>query len=105
MKYLFLILLISCASTENFWHEKSAFKNNHPQVVIEIPAGTIEKYEIDKKNGGLKIDQRDGKPRLIKFLSYPANYGMIPQTLLPKNLGGDGDPLLVCKINIIINTT
>ena len=26
-------------------------------------------------------------------MGYPGNYGMIPQTLLPKELGGDGDPL------------
>lgn len=34
-----------------------------------------------------------GKPRIINYLGYPANYGMIPQTILPKELGGDGDPL------------
>ena len=33
------------------------------------------------------------KPREVKYLGYPGNYGMIPRTLLPKELGGDGDPL------------
>ena len=34
-----------------------------------------------------------GKPRLIDHKPYPVNYGMIPRTVLPINLGGDGDPL------------
>ena len=36
---------------------------------------------------------KDGKPRIVKYLGYPGNYGMVPKTLLPENLGGDGDPL------------
>jgi len=31
--------------------------------------------------------------RTIDYLPYPANYGMIPQTLLAKDRNGDGDPL------------
>jgi len=34
-----------------------------------------------------------GKPRLIQYRSYPVNYGMIPKTVLPLSVGGDGDPL------------
>ena len=30
---------------------------------------------------------------MINYLAYPANYGMIPQSILPKDKGGDGDPL------------
>ncbi|MFT6244352.1 MAG: inorganic pyrophosphatase [Salibacteraceae bacterium] len=62
-------------------------------AVIEIPAGTVEKWEVDKASGDLKLEHIDGKPRIINYLGYPANYGMIPRTYLPKELGGDGDPL------------
>ena len=41
----------------------------------------------------MKWEFRNGKPRIVKYLPYPGNYGMIPQTLLPKETGGDGDPL------------
>lgn len=62
-------------------------------VLVEIPAGSVEKWEMNKKSGQLAPDSIDGKPRRIQYLPYPANYGMIPQTLLPKKAGGDGDPL------------
>jgi inorganic pyrophosphatase len=62
-------------------------------VVVEIPAGTNAKWEVDKRDGALRWEIRDGQPRVVKFLGYPANYGMVPSTLLPKELGGDGDPL------------
>jgi len=62
-------------------------------AVIEIPAGTTAKWEVIKPHGELKWKFKKGKPRIVKYLSYPGNYGMIPQTLLPKELGGDGDPL------------
>ena len=62
-------------------------------AIIEIPAGSIEKWEINKSSGQLERDKIDGKPRTIKYLGYPANYGMIPGTLLKKSMGGDGDPL------------
>lgn len=62
-------------------------------VVVEIPAGTNAKWEVAKPDGHLKWEIRDGKPRIVKYLPYPGNYGMVPRTLLPKELGGDGDPL------------
>lgn len=55
---------------------------------IEIPGGTKEKWEVDKKTGVLKKDQKNGKDRVVNFLPYPGNYGFIPQTL-----SGDGDPI------------
>lgn len=61
--------------------------------VIEIPTGTNAKWEVDKSDGSLKWELKKGKPRMVKYLPYPGNYGMIPRTLLPKELGGDGDPL------------
>lgn len=62
-------------------------------VVVEIPTGTVEKWEVTKPEGSLKWEFKKGKPRIVKYLGYPGNYGMIPRTLLPKELGGDGDPL------------
>lgn len=62
-------------------------------VVVEIPSGTNAKWEVDKLDGRLKWEFENGKPRVVKYLPYPGNYGMIPRTLLSKQSGGDGDPL------------
>ena len=71
-------------------------------VVVEIPTGTNEKWEVSKKTGDIEWEFKKGKPRIVKFLGYPTNYGMIPRTLLPKDLGGDGDPLDVILIGSYI---
>ncbi|MFD2239220.1 inorganic diphosphatase [Aureimonas populi] len=52
-------------------------------VVIEIPAGSFTKYEIDPDNGHVIVDRFQSMP-----VVYPANYGSIPSSL-----AGDGDPL------------
>jgi inorganic pyrophosphatase len=52
-------------------------------VVIEIPRGSRNKYEIDHEDGRVFLDRR-----LFTATTYPADYGFLPQTL-----GGDGDPL------------
>ncbi len=62
-------------------------------VVVEIPTCTVAKWEVAKPEGSLKWEFKKGKPRIVKYLGYPGNYGMVPRTLLPKELGGDGDPL------------
>jgi inorganic pyrophosphatase len=62
-------------------------------VVVEIPAGTNAKWEVTKPEGLLHWEEKNGKPRVVKYLSYPGNYGMVPRTLLPDEEGGDGDPL------------
>jgi len=62
-------------------------------AVIEIPAGTIDKWELDKSTGQMKWEVVDDKPRVVNYIGYPGNYGMIPKTLLSKENGGDGDPL------------
>lgn len=74
------------------------FEDGDINVAVEIPAGTLEKWEVDKSNGQPKLEYVDGKPRIIKYLGYPGNYGMIPRTLLSKELGGDGDPLDVIAL-------
>lgn len=67
-------------------------------AIIEIPAGTNEKWEVRKSDGKLELNHKNGKPRIIKYLGCPGNYGMIPGTLLSKKIGGDGDPLDVLLI-------
>lgn len=62
-------------------------------VVVEIPTGTVDKWEVGKNSGHMNWQQLEDGPRRVKYLGYPGNYGMIPQTYLPKELGGDGDPL------------
>ena len=62
-------------------------------AVIEIPSGTRQKWEINKKTGVLEWEQGAGKGRIVDYLGYPGNYGFIPKTLLSKDQGGDGDPL------------
>lgn len=52
-------------------------------VVIEIPRGSRNKYEIDHETGRVFLDRR-----LFSATVYPADYGFIPDTL-----GDDGDPL------------
>ncbi len=52
-------------------------------VVVEIPRGSQNKYEFDKKSGLLMLDRV-----LFSAVHYPADYGIIPQTL-----ADDGDAL------------
>lgn len=61
-------------------------------AVVEIPAGTVEKWEVGL-DGTMRWDIQDGRPRRVKFLGYPCNYGIVPGALLGKEIGGDGDPL------------
>jgi len=71
-------------------------------AVIEIPAGTNAKFEVDHDAGHLFQEQRDGRPRVIDFLGYPGSYGFIPSTYLPPEDGGDGDPLDVLVLGAAI---
>lgn len=66
--------------------------NGLVNAVVEIPAGACDKWEV-KLDGVMRWDIKDGKPRHVKYLGYPANYGIVPRALLGKDLGGDGDPL------------
>ena len=80
---------------------KDSFGN--VQAVIEVPAGRTEKWEVDKEDGNLKWNFKKGKPRVLKYIGYPGNYGMVPRTLLPKELGGDGDPLDIILLGPPLN--
>lgn len=67
------------------WHDVTPGENLPGQfvVVVEIPARSSVKYELDKKTGLLKLDRI-----LYSAVHYPANYGFIPQTYAE-----DDDPL------------
>lgn len=69
----------------NVWHsiDKERVTPNDFLAVIEIPRGSKNKYELDKKSGMLILDRI-----LYTSTHYPANYGFIPKTL-----ADDGDPL------------
>lgn len=63
-------------------------------AIVEIPAGTSAKWEIDPEDPqSLYWEYEEGAPRIVQYLGYPGNYGSIPGTALPEDLGGDGDPL------------
>lgn len=52
-------------------------------VIVEIPKGKRNKYEVDKVTGLIKLDRY-----LYSSAVYPGDYGFIPQTLAE-----DHDPL------------
>jgi len=52
-------------------------------VIIEIPAGSRNKYEVDHATGRIKLDRM-----LFTATRYPHDYGFVDNTL-----GLDGDPL------------
>ena len=52
-------------------------------VLIEIPKGQRNKYEVDHATGRMRLDRM-----LFTSTRYPADYGFIEETL-----GEDGDPL------------
>ena len=69
-------------------------ENGSVRAIIEIPTGTSAKWEISKEDTkAVYWEYKKGKPRVVNYLGYPGNYGAIPGTALPKELGGDGDPL------------
>jgi inorganic pyrophosphatase len=67
------------------WHDVTPGDGIPAQfmAVIEIPARSNVKYELDKKTGLLKLDRV-----LYSAVHYPVNYGFIPQTFAE-----DDDPL------------
>jgi inorganic pyrophosphatase len=68
------------------WHDTyiddASIGNGFP-VIIEIPKGSTNKYEMDKETGLLRLDRV-----LHSAVYYPADYGFIPRTYCD-----DGDPL------------
>ncbi len=77
----------------NPWHDVTS-GDQAPEVVsaiIEIPANTRAKYELDKESGLLKLDRV-----LYSSIYYPANYGFIPRTFCD-----DQDPLDIVVLSQI----
>lgn len=71
-------------------------------VVVEVPAGTDEKWEVSEDGRQLQWEQEGGVGRVVRYLAYPANYGMVPRTRLTREAGGDGDPLDVLVLGASI---
>lgn len=76
----------------NLWHEVSPGNDipNTINVIIEIPKGSKNKYEIDKETGLIKLDRA-----MKTSQDYPFDYGFVPKTLWE-----DGDAL-----DVIVLTT
>jgi len=76
----------------NLWHDVP-LGDNVPEefnVIVEIPKGSNNKYEIDKETGLIALDRAN-----YSSSPYPADYGFAPQTLWD-----DGDAL-----DVLILTT
>ena len=69
----------------NLWHDLPTGPRPPEiiHVIVEIPSSTRNKYEFDHEGGFLRLNRV-----LSSALHYPADYGLIPQTLYD-----DGDPL------------
>ena len=69
----------------NLWHDVSRGENTPDELncIIEIPKGSPNKYEIDKKTGLIALDRAN-----YSSAPYPFDYGFVPQTLWD-----DGDAL------------
>src|SRR4051812_41363554 len=72
----------------NLLHDIEPGSAEEMNVVIEIPKGSQNKYEIDKKTGLIALDRV-----LYSAQTYPFDYGFVPQTLWD-----DGDALDVVVI-------
>ena len=75
----------------NMLHEIAPGTAEEMNVIVEIPKGSHNKYEIDKATGLIKLDRV-----LHTAQTYPFDYGFVPQTLWD-----DGDALDV----VLLTTT
>src|SRR5206468_10259836 len=69
--------------TEGSTSVTSRSEDRSVDVFVEIPRGSRQKYELDKKTGRIRLDRV-----LFSSVHYPADYGLVMDTL-----AGDGDPL------------
>ncbi len=74
----------------DLWHDIPRGTPDALNVIIEIPRGSHNKYEIDKTTGLIKLDRAN-----YSSAPYPFDYGFVPQTLWH-----DHDPL-----DVIVLTT
>jgi inorganic pyrophosphatase len=74
----------------NLLHDIEPGTKSEMNVIIEIPKGSMNKYEIDKKTGLIALDRVSHTTQ-----AFPVDYGFVPQTLWD-----DGDAL-----DVIVLTT
>lgn len=72
----------------NLLHDIAPGTKEEMNVVIEIPRGSKNKYEIDKETGMIALDRV-----MHTAQDYPFDYGFVPQTLFD-----DGDALDVVVV-------
>jgi len=77
---------------DNFVHSLPVGKNPPFEVncLVEIPKGGTNKYEYDPNLNVFRLDRA-----LYEAVFYPAEYGLIPQTLNEE----DGDPMDVMVLS------
>jgi len=59
----------------NLLHDIPAGSPEEINVIVEIPKGSHNKYEIDKETGMIKLDRAN-----YGAAPYPFEYGFVPQT-------------------------
>lgn len=74
----------------NYWHDLEPGEPNEINVIIELAAGSKNKYEIDKATGLIALDRTTHTTQ-----AFPFDYGFIPRTLWD-----DNDP-----VDVILLTT
>ncbi len=76
----------------NLWHDVELGERVPEEfnAIIEIPRGSSNKYEVDKKTGLIALDRAN-----YSSAPFPFDYGFAPKTLWD-----DGDPL-----DVIVLTT
>lgn len=67
----------------NLWHDIDPGTEEKINVIVEVPKGSQNKYEIDKDTGLIKLDRAN-----YSNAAFPCEYGFVPQTLWD-----DGDAL------------
>ena len=59
----------------NLLHEIPAGSKEEMSVIVEVPKGSSNKYEIDKETGMIALDRAN-----YSAAPYPCEYGFVPQT-------------------------
>jgi inorganic pyrophosphatase len=72
----------------NLLHDIDPGTKEEMNIIVEIPQGSHNKYEVDKETGLIKLDRVNYGPT-----PYPVNYGFVPQTLWD-----DGDAIDVLLV-------
>lgn len=60
----------------NIYHDIQPGSADEMNVIVEVPKGSQNKYEIDKATGLIALDRAN-----YSAAAYPCEYGFVPQTL------------------------